>query len=151
MSTVSSTGRPGGPWHSDWKVVAATAGFVFFAILLLGAVLLGIVRVVWLEPGFGRDTAVAIELAIILPIAWCACAVVASGMQLAPGWRAASIMAVTTFVLMTAAYAVLAAPAQTEAGSLTNGSLRLDMAIQALVSALPFASRRVLGKPSPTS
>lgn len=149
MSTFTKAGRPGDAWNSDWKVVAATAGFVFFAILLLGAELLGIARVVWLEPTFGHRTAVAIELTIIAPVAWLASAVVASGMQLSPGWRAAAIMAATTFLLMTGAYAVLASPS--DADSLTNGSLGLDMAIQAAVSALPFASRRVLRKPSSTS
>ncbi len=149
MSTSANAGRPGDAWNSDWKVVAATAGFVFFAILLLGAELFGMARVVWLEPVFGHHTAVAIELTIVAPLAWFASAVVASGMQLSSGWRAAAIMAATTFLLMTAAYAVLATPA--EADPLTNGSLALDMAIQAVVSALPFASRRVLRKPSPIS
>jgi hypothetical protein len=148
MPTFSSAGRQGEAWNSDWKVVAAAAGFVFFAILLLGAELFGMARVAWLEPTFGHDKAVAIELVIILPVAWYASAVVASGMQVSPGWRAAAIMAVTTFLLMTAAYAALAAPSPTKADSLTNGSLGLDMAIQAVVSALPFASRRAMRKPS---
>ena len=121
MATFSNAGRQGGAWNSDWKVVAAPAGFVFFAILILGAELLGMSRVAWLEPTFGHGKAVAIELAIVLPVAWYASAVVASGMQVSPGWRAAAIMAITTFVLMTAAYAVLAAPSP--ADSLTNGSL----------------------------
>jgi hypothetical protein len=151
VSTFSNAGRQGDPWSSDWKVVAATAGFVFSAILLLGAALLGMARVAWLEPIFGHDKAVAIELTIALPVAWYASAVVASGMQLSPGWRAAAIMAVTTFLLMAAAYAVLVAPSSMGIDSLTHGSLGLDMVIQALVSALPFASRRVLRKPSTTS
>lgn len=146
MATFSNAGRQGGAWNSDWKVVAVTAGFVFFAILILGAELLGMARVAWLEPTFGHDKAVAIELAIVLPVAWYASAVVASGMQVSPGWRAAAIMAITTFALMTAAYAVLSAPSP--ADSLTNGSLGLDMAVQAVVSALPFASRRAMRKPS---
>lgn len=50
MSTFSNAGRQGDSWNSDWKVVAATAGFVFFAILVLGAELLGIARVAWLKP-----------------------------------------------------------------------------------------------------
>jgi hypothetical protein len=106
-------------------------------------------RVLWLEPTFGHDNAVAIELPIILPVAWYVSVVVANGMQLAPGWRAAALMAITTFLLMTTAHAVLAAPS--EAVSLTHGSWGLDMAIHAMVAALPFASRRVLRKPSTTS
>jgi hypothetical protein len=148
MSTFTNAGRQGEAWNSDWKVVAVTAGLVFFAILLVGVELVGMARVAWLEPIFGHDKAVAIELTIVLPVAWYASAVVANGMQLSPGWQAAAIMAVTTFVLMLAAYAVLAAPPQTETGTLTHGSFGLDMAIQALVSVLPFASRRAMSKPS---
>jgi hypothetical protein len=144
MSLFAGTGRQGGVWNSNWKVVAATAGFVFFAILLGGAAVLDVARAVWLEPMFGRDAAVAIELAVILPFAWYASSVVAGGMQLSPGWRAAAVMALTTFLLMAGAYLALAATALAEPGSLTNGSLGLDIAVQAALSALPFASRRVL-------
>ena len=137
-------------WNSDWKLAAATAGFVFFAILVSGAAVLGMARAVWLDPIFGRDAAVAIELTIIVPFAWYACVMVVRGMQLSLGWRAAVIMAATTFLLLIGAYVALAAAALDEADSLTNGSLGLGIAVQALVSAFPLASRGITRKSSTT-
>lgn len=150
MSASSNAERQGGTWNSDWKVVAATAGFVYFAILLVGTELLGMARAVWLDPRYGRDMAVAIELTIILPFAWYACAIVASRMKLSPGWRAAALMALITFLLTAGAYLALAAPSLEATSSLTDGSLGPDIAIQALLCALPFASRRAMRRP-PTS
>jgi len=151
MSTFTNPGGRGEAWNSDWKVVAATAGLVYFAVLLAGAALLGMAREIWLDPLYGRDTAVAIELAVILPFAWYASVFVANGMQLSAGWPAVSIMAITAFLLMAAAYAALAAPPLVETGSLTNQSMVLDIAVQALVAVLPFASRRIRRKPPTTA
>jgi hypothetical protein len=137
-------------WNSDWKVAAATAGFVFFAILASGAAVLGVARTVWLDPIFGRDAAVAIELTIILPFAWYASIVVVKGMQLSLEWQAAVIMAVTTFLLLMGAYVALAAAAFAEADPVTNGSLGLGIAVQALVSVFPLASRCVIRTSSTT-
>lgn len=119
-------------WNSDWKVAARTAGFVFFAILVSGAAVLGMARAVWLDPIFGRDAAVAIELTIIVPFAWYASVLVVRGMQLSLGWRAAVIMAITTFLLLIGAYATRAAAARAQADSLTNGSLGIGIVVQAL-------------------
>ena len=151
MSAYMNPESHGHPWNANWKVVAATAGFVYFAILLIGAELLGVAREVWLDPMYGRDRAVAIELVVILPFAWYASSVVASGMELSVGWQAVAIMAVTTFLLTLAAYVALAAPPLVESNSLTSRSLGVDIAVQALVSALPFASRRALRRSSPTT
>lgn len=138
-------------WNSDWKVAATTAGFVFFAILVSGAAVLGMARAVWLDPIFGREAAVAIELTIIVPFAWYASVLVVRGMQLSLGWRAAVIMAITTFLLLMGAYVALAATGLAEADSLTNGSLGIGIAVQALVSAFPFACRGVMRKPRTSS
>lgn len=151
MMTFANPGHDGGPWSSNWKVVAATAGFVYFAVLLTGGELLGLARVTWLDPHFGRDKAVAIELVIILPFAWYASSVVANGMQVADGWLAVAVMAITTFLLTVLAYVALAAPPLVETSLTTNGSVELDVAFQAVVAALPFASRRALKKRSTTA
>lgn len=81
---------------------AATA---YFALVFAAGFVLGVIRTLWLAPALGPLAAVAIELPVILCVAWLACAWVLRRWPLAPAQ--AATMGALALVLLLAAEAAL--------------------------------------------
>lgn len=88
------------------RVIAA--GAIYFLIVFVAGILLGIVRVGILAPNIGPAIAVLIELPVILAISWFVCAAILRRIPLDPGRNEDMLAGVLAFALLIAAEAALA-------------------------------------------
>lgn len=86
-------------------VRACIAGAAYFAAVFAAGFALGVLRTTVLTPAIGRLAAVAIELPVILAIAWVACGAVLRRVALTRS--EATMMGAVAFVLLMAAEAAL--------------------------------------------
>lgn len=87
-------------WHRP-----AGLGGLYFGIVFAVGFALGTIRTLFLVPRIGETGAVAIELPILLIVAWIVCGRLLRGHRLTPGQ--AAVMGVVAFVLLMAAEAGL--------------------------------------------
>ncbi len=81
------------------------AAATYFVLVFAAGFVLGVVRTLWLAPAVGPLAAVAIELPVILGVAWLACARVLRRWPLAPAQAAAT--GALAFALLLGAEAAL--------------------------------------------
>lgn len=81
------------------------AAAAYFALVFAAGFVLGVIRTLWLAPAVGPLAAVAIELPVILGVAWLACGRVLRRWPLAPAQ--AAVMGALAFALLLGAEAAL--------------------------------------------
>jgi hypothetical protein len=87
--------------------VIARAGSLYFALVFAAGAVLGTLRVLVLEPALGEAGAVALEVPVMLAIAWIACGFVLARLRVPPRWPVRAGMGAVAFVLLMAAEAAL--------------------------------------------
>ncbi|WP_120077118.1 hypothetical protein [Aurantiacibacter odishensis] len=86
----------------------ALAGFVYFVTLFAAGFILGTLRVLLVVPQVGEVAAIAMELPVMLLIAWFACGWILSNFQLVRKPRDSLLMGAIALILLLLAEAVLA-------------------------------------------
>jgi len=118
------------------------AGALYFAIVFVAGFAAGTVRTLWLAPRTGALAAVAIELPIMLSVAWVACGLV---LRRYSRDSRRSMMALTAFALLMAAELCLAlafgATPQSFLESLITAPGLLGLAGQIAFAAIPLVRR----------
>lgn len=123
---------------------AIAAGAAYFAIVFAAGFVLGTVRTLLLAPAVGPVAAVAMELPVMLGLAWIACGRLVRRFAIPSGWPARLVMGGVAFALLMAAEAALAilafgqSPAAYLAGLTTQAGL-LGLAGQVAFALIPLA------------
>jgi len=86
----------------------ARAGLVYFALVFAAGTVLGTLRVLLVVPALGEARAVALELPVMLAIAWLACGFTIAWQRVPPHRAARAGMGAVAFALLIAAEAALA-------------------------------------------
>lgn len=89
-------------------MTALKAGAAYFAAVFAIGFILGVVRVVVLEPSVGELTAVMVELPIILIASWFACGLIIRKLNVPPTVAASMLMGLIAFALLMTAELTLA-------------------------------------------
>lgn len=124
------------------------AGAAYFALVFAAGFALGALRVLVLEPALGAFWAVALELPVMLAVAWAACAVIVRRLGVTASLSARITMGAMAFVCLMTAEVVLSttafgrSPVEFVAGWLTPAGL-LGLGGQIGFAAIPVA--RLLG------
>lgn len=79
------------------------AGALYFAIVFAAGFVLGTIRTLVLAPRVGEFAAVAIELPVMLAVAWIACGAVLRWIRLGQGIAVHAVMGLVAFALLMAA------------------------------------------------
>jgi hypothetical protein len=126
------------------KESAIAAGFVYFAFLLVIGLLFEAAAQQWLMPRLGETTALAIGLALMLPLAWLTSGYITRCFAIASSWPLRAIVAATTGLLLLVVDVVfLALLDRVAVGTIVNhGGTEVRFAAQVFMSALPLMFRR---------
>ncbi len=125
---------------------ALGAGALYALALLSAGTVLGAVRVLLVAPALGEGRALALELPLMLAIAWVACGVILRRQRVATAARPRATMAAVALGCLLAGEAVLAAllvgqsPAAWLAG-LARPEALPGLAAQLVAAALPLVRR----------
>jgi len=83
------------------------AGVAYFALVFAAGFVLGVLRVLVLSPRLGEAVAVAIELPVMLVLAWLVCGWLVRHLRVPAEWRFRAGMGGLAFALLMAAEALL--------------------------------------------
>ncbi|MEN0651778.1 MULTISPECIES: hypothetical protein [Hyphobacterium] len=89
-------------------LVPVRAGALYFALVFAAGFVLGAFRTLWLAPRVGDFAAVAVELPVMLAVAWLACGAVLRWVNPGQGIEARAIMGLFAFALLMIAELALA-------------------------------------------
>jgi len=123
------------------------AGALYFAIVFAAGFVLGAIRTLLLAPRVGDFAAVAIELPVMLAVAWMACGVVLRWIRPGQGMAAHAVMGFVAFALLMAAELALSlalgAPSVAAwLASLTSAPGLLGLAGQVAFAIFPMVRQR---------
>jgi hypothetical protein len=90
-------------------VRTVAAGAVYFALVFLVGVALGVLRNLWLVPALGAGPALLIELPVILGIAWHVCRCLTRLLSVSGGVPARLVMGAVALLLLIGTETLLAA------------------------------------------
>lgn len=95
--------RTGQPMTRPLSVAPLKAGALYFALVFAAGFVLGAIRTLLLAPRVGDFAAVAIELPVMLAVAWLACGAVLRWVKPGQGIAAHAVMGLVAFALLMAA------------------------------------------------
>lgn len=84
------------------------AGIVYFGVVFAAGFVLGTLRVLVVVPRLGEAAAVALEVPVMLAIAWIACGRIIAALRVPGDWPARATMGAVAFALLMAAETALA-------------------------------------------
>lgn len=120
---------------------------LYFAAVFTAGFLLGTIRTLWLAPRVGDFAAVAIELPVMLAVAWLACGTVLRWVKPGQGIAARAVMGVSAFALLMAAELALSLALGTPSiaawfSGLTSAAGLLGLAGQVAFAIFPMIRQR---------
>ena len=126
---------------------SVVAGALYFAIVFAAGFVLGAIRTLLLAPRVGDLAAVAIELPVMLAVAWIACGAVLHWIRPGQGIAAHAVMGLVAFALLMAAELalslVLGAPSIAAwLAGLTSAPGLLGLAGQVAFAVFPMVRQR---------